>query len=276
MACGALCLVGLVGLVGMLGACGSFSATETPSDAGIEPLDSAVPPPQDASPAADASTAFCADHAGALFCDDFEADDLATRWPLRELDLGLVDVIDGVNVGRPGKVVRFVRTKPGGTDDIYLRLRRQLGATLPVRIAYDLRMNDWPTEAGLSNITGGNFIHGALNSWLAVTGESKSLSFLAYTNHAFYRQSGQMLGLTAPVDRWEHYEVVVIPGDPAHFELWIGTPPVKVVDDTVKVTLPEGGTLSPTFVEIGFSRSNAGPMPAIEVYYDNVVVTSAP
>ena len=33
---------------------------------------------------------------------------------------------------------------------------------------------------------------------------------------------------------------------------------------------------SPTFVEVGLTRSNVGPMPEVEAYYDNVVVTAAP
>ena len=60
-----------------------------------------------------------------------------------------------------------------------------------------------------------------------------------------------------------------------NFELWVGSPPVQIAQDNASVTFPNGGTFSPTFVEIGFSRSNAGPMPAIEAYYDNVVVTAA-
>jgi hypothetical protein len=269
MTSGALCLVGL------LGACGSFSGADTPSDgdAGIARVDSAgSPPPPDAG--LDAPTTFCGEHASALFCDDFEADDLAMRWPLQELDLGVVDVVDGASVGRPGKVVHFKQTKGGGANEFYLRLRRQLGATLPARVAYDLRVNDWPVEAGISNMTAGNFIHGSLNTWLLLGGESKALYLLAYDGNTFYRSSGNTLGYKAPAGHWEHYEVVVVPGDPAHFELWIGVPPVKIAEDTA--TLPEAGTRSPTYVEIGFTRSNVGPMPAIEAYYDNVVVTSVP
>jgi hypothetical protein len=272
---GALCMVGALG--GVIGACGSFSSEPGPSDgdAGAAVLDSGVPSPDGAS--SDASTTFCGDHAGALFCDDFEGDDFATRWPLRELDLGSVGVIDGAGLGRAGKVVRFVQTKSGGPNDLYLRVRRQLGASLPVRIAYDLRMNDWPSVPGLSNMGAGNVDHGPLSSWLLIEGESKALYLLAFAGTDFYRPSGRPVGLRAPVDRWEHYEVVVIPDDPAHFEVWVGAPPVKVVEDTAKVPLPEGGALSPTFVEIGVERLNADrPMPAIEAYYDNVLVISPP
>jgi hypothetical protein len=265
-----------------IAACSSFTGAETGTmlDGGAEAAETSAPPIDASAPPIDAPagpSTFCGAHPTALFCDDFEGNDLAERWPITSLQLGLADVIDGAGVNRAGtKVLRFVRTKGGANNEVGLYLRHQLGGVVPVRVAYDMRTNDWPSAAGVSAFTCGNSVHGGLYSWLSVGGESKSLSYLAYTGDStFGDRLGGTAGLSAPVNRWEHYEVVMSPGPPTHYEFYVGVPPAKIGENTfASIPVPNDAGFSPTYVEIGFTRSNVGPMPELEGYYDNVLVTS--
>jgi hypothetical protein len=80
--------------------------------------------------------------------------------------------------------------------------------------------------------------------------------------------------------RWETWgsdEVVVIPGGPAHIELWVGSEPERIkaatLDDTILFP-PDYPTFAPVTLALGLIRSNATPMPEVEAFYDNVVVTT--
>jgi hypothetical protein len=216
---------------------------------------------------------------GVIFCDDFEKNDLNQKWPTIDTQLGTVAVVDGAPVGRPGnKVLHIARTKSGSDSENSVGVARLITADeLAVRVSYDLRMNEWPLNPENSNFLTGNVDHGRLRTWLALYPNSRELNVLLYTGDGFFsKKLGQGALLTAPNNRWEHYEVVVVPGNPAHFELWVGTGPNKTkaatTDDTIAFP-PDNTKFAPVIVTLGLLRSNVTPMPEVEAFYDNVVVT---
>jgi hypothetical protein len=268
-------------------ACTSFgvgsSSSSSSSSSGGAPDAGPVPPEAGVDGGVAVGT-FCEeeqkrrDGGGILFCDDFEKNDLAEKWPTIVTEIGTVGVEDGASVGRAGgKVLHLVRTKPGSEFENTVGVRRFLSLEpIPVRVAYDLRYSEWPLDPANSNWLGSNVDHGPLHAWLSLPNNSRGLQLLLYTGDGIYSSAiGQ--NLTAPTNRWEHYEVVVVPSDPAHVELWVGSDANKAkvaqLDETI--ALPSASpTFAPVILALGLTRSNAAPMPEVEAFYDNLVVTS--
>ena len=263
-----------------LAGCGSFSGSDgsgPAADAGAPDatvggkLDGGV----DAAGGDAGQLTSCGANQKALFCDDFETSALDMNWSNQDLTLGLAEIVDGTKVGRTGKVLRFAVTKEGAVGETGLHLRHLVGAEIPVRVAFDLRMEQWTPVPTASSFEAGGAINGGLYTWLAINSTSNDLTFLEYTaDTAFAHKAALGAGLLAPVNRWEHYEIVVKPGPTTHFELGVGSPVVSRVSEDVMVAFPGAPSYSPTYVEIGLTRANAGPMPSVVAYYDNVVVTS--
>lgn len=225
--------------------------------------------------AGDAGSTFCEQHSPNIFCDDFEGADLATRWETSELGFGMIEVLDGVNVGRPGKVLRVMSTKPGGLYDPPLRIRKTVGAALAVRVSFDMRFERYELPNEPASPLGGNVVaHDRVSTWLVATNGTQQYVLVYSTPFSIYQAVGSEAGLSPPNKKWEHYEIVVVPGNPMKVELWIGTAPLMMKRAELSFDSNDAG-FSPTYAELGFEKLNADkPAPTIEAYFDNYVMTA--